>query len=325
MDADRRYEQLAQIAEMYYISRLTQEQIAARTGYSRSMISRFLTEAYKAGVVEISINYPLQRNIELEHRLISLLDLQQARVLKHNRISYAEALQKVGELAAKLFAEMLRDDLVIGISWGTALYETVKALMAHPYQGIQIVQMLGSLGTSNPEIDGPELMWRLADKLSAQYSAFPVPLLVDTEATRDSLITAPHAHKVVERFNSIDLALVGIGTVNPALASLLRTSYINRDQLEELHYRGAVGDVCVLHYDIQGKLIDTPLTRSFLGISASALLRVPVKIGVAAGAIKAPAILGACRAGLVNVLVIDDIAATEIISLIEIEEQSDVR
>ena len=80
MDPDHR-EKLAQIAEMYYISKLTQQQIAARTGYSRSMISRLLSEAEQEGVVEITINYPHQRNIELEHQLIAMLDLKTARIL----------------------------------------------------------------------------------------------------------------------------------------------------------------------------------------------------------------------------------------------------
>lgn len=60
--------------------------------------------------------------------LVSLLGLQQARVLKHSRLSFPEVLQKVGELAAKVFAELLRDEVVIGMSWDTAIYETVKAL-----------------------------------------------------------------------------------------------------------------------------------------------------------------------------------------------------
>jgi DNA-binding transcriptional regulator LsrR (DeoR family) len=144
-----------------------------------------------------------------------------------------------------------------------------------------------------------------------------VPLLVDSLATREALINAPHAHKVLESFQSIDLALVGIGTVNPHQASLLRTGYINLDQLKELQQAGAVGDVCVNHFDIQGNLISTSLTQLFLGISPAALLRVPVRIGVAVGVLKAPAILGACRAGLVNVLVTDETAATEVLNLIK--------
>lgn len=321
MDPDH-LEKLAQIAEMYYLSKLTQQQIAARTGYSRSMISRLLTEAQQESVVEITINHPQQRNIELEHQLIAMLDLKTARILKHSPSSYTEALQMVGSLAARYLSSLLNNDLVIGISWGTAIYETVKSLGWHPYQGIKVVQMLGSLGTPNPEIDGPELMWRLAEKVSARYSAFPVPLFVDSETTREALLNTPNPREVLDSFRTIELALVGIGTVNPTQASLLRTGYISSQQLDSVRQAGAVGDVCVIHYDLNGNAVETPITRRFLGIDRATFLRIPVKIGVAAGPLKAPAILGACRAGLVNVLITDEFAANAILNLISEEEEN---
>lgn len=61
-----RLELLARIAGLYYEDRLTQEEIAQQTGYSRSMISRFLTEARDLNVVEVKVNHPLGRHRELE-------------------------------------------------------------------------------------------------------------------------------------------------------------------------------------------------------------------------------------------------------------------
>ena len=62
-------ELLAQIAELYYDGGQTQTQIAALLRYSRSMISRYLTEARELGIVEIRINHPVQRRLDLEAAL----------------------------------------------------------------------------------------------------------------------------------------------------------------------------------------------------------------------------------------------------------------
>ena len=50
-DPDDQLELLARVAEMYYKNGMNQTDIANRTGYSRSMISRLLTQAVKQKVV----------------------------------------------------------------------------------------------------------------------------------------------------------------------------------------------------------------------------------------------------------------------------------
>ena len=60
---------LATVADLYYIEGLSQAHIAKRFGYSRSAISRLLTEARQNGIVEITIHHPLRRVRRLETRL----------------------------------------------------------------------------------------------------------------------------------------------------------------------------------------------------------------------------------------------------------------
>jgi DNA-binding transcriptional regulator LsrR (DeoR family) len=64
---------------------------------------------------------------------------------------------------------------------------------------------------------------------------------------------------------------------------------------------------------MEGSLMDIPLAGYAIGIEAEVLRRIPVVIGVAGGTAKAPAILGALRAGLVNCLVTDDAAALAVL------------
>ncbi|WP_201778089.1 sugar-binding transcriptional regulator [Thermanaerothrix daxensis] len=316
LNADR-LDLLARIAEMYYESNLTQDQIAKITGYSRSMVSRLLTEARRQGVVEIRINHPMQRRRDLEQALQARLHLDEVWVMARGTLAHGEMLRRLGVLAARFLEAYLHDYMTLGTSWGTAVYETVNALQPRTFRGIRVVQMIGALGTPNPDIDGPELARRMARALAGQYATLPVPLIVESETTRQSLMRAPHVQRVTQFFRQIDLALVGVGTVEPEHASLLRAGYLTAEQLEDLRAAGAVGDVCAIHIALDGSLVDTPLTRCILGIDAETLRRVPIRIGVAGGQAKALPILAASRSGLINRLVTDEVAATFALRILE--------
>ncbi|RME82423.1 MAG: sugar-binding protein, partial [Caldilineae bacterium] len=80
---------------------------------------------------------------------------------------------------------------------------------------------------------------------------------------------------------------------------------------------GAVGDVCAIHFDAAGRLVDTPLQRRFVGVDAESLRRVPRRLGIAGGLAKARPIVGAARSGLINTLVTDAVAAAQALRLLE--------
>lgn len=310
---NERLERLAEIASLYYEESLPQNEIASRTGYSRSMISKMLTEARQQGLVEIRVRHQVGRRIDLENELGKLLDLKIVRVAMRGASDHPEMLRRLGTVAARLVEELVCDDMNIGVSWGTAVYETVNALRSGTHSGVHVAQMIGSLGTPDPQIDGPELARRMARTLVGNYTTLPVPLFVDSEVTRQALTSEKQIQRVIEQFSKIELALVGVGTIEPEQASLLRAGYLTVVQLDELRRAGTVGDVCAIHFDIYGKLIDIPLTRHIVGIDAATLTAVPLKIGVAGGQSKVRPIIGASRAKLINVLVTDELAASSIL------------
>lgn len=304
---------------MYYEDNLTQEEIAAQSGYSRSMVSRFLTEAREQKVVEIRVNHPLERRRDLEETLQSLLGLKVVQVLARGTLNYAQMLRRLGSLAARFFEDLIFDHAMIGVSWGTAISETINAMRPRPHTGIHVVQMIGSLGPQDPDIDGSEISRRLARALAGQYTTFPVPLFVDSEATRAMLMSDTRVQRVVRRFRDVDIALLGVGTVDAERSSLLRSNYLSEVQLGELQHAGAVGDVATIHFNIRGELVDIPLARQVMGIDPDILVERPVRLGVAGGQFKSRPIIGASRAGFINMLVTDDVAATGVVQYLKAE------
>lgn len=307
-------ELLARVSEMYFQTAMTQAQIASQTGYSRSMISRLLTEARQQGVVEIRINHPLKRRLDLEIALQTRFKLQTVRVLAHNTLSYPQMLRRVGALAAQLVQERVQDNMTIGLSWGTALAETVAALRPQPRSGVRVVQVIGSSGAADPEIDGPELARKLARVFGAKYLTLPAPLFVQSETTRNALIRDPRVREVLKLSRSMTLLLCGAGTNDLEYCSMLRSGCISQEQMKGLIRAGAVGEVCGHQFDGDGNRVDTLFTRQAIGLSASALKAIPTRVAVAAGVAKVAPLLGALRGGWISGLVTDEIAATSVLA-----------
>jgi len=310
-----RFNLLLNAASMYYEEGLTQQEISRRLGYSRSGISRLLSEAREAGIVEIRVHHPLMRNGEIERLLNERFVLREARILTSNSLPYAKLLRRNGELTARFLEQTVRSDSVIGVSWGTNLNEVAYALRPPRYSDITVVQLVGALGTPDPQIDGPELAQWFAQRFGGRYRTLPTPLIVDNAEVREALMNDRQVREVLNLARQVDVAIVGIGSVVPELSSLVRAGYLTPDEINEVAASGAVGDVCAIQFDIDGNVLDLPISRRVVGVEADTLRQIPLVLGIAAGKVKAPAILGALRAGLINGLVTDDVAAREVLRL----------
>jgi deoxyribonucleoside regulator len=309
-----RIDLLARVASLYYEENLTQAEIARRAKVSRSTISRLLDEARGAGVVEVIIHYPWKSDPELERMLKSRFRLEHVCVLAGRGRPYEEILRGLGVLAARYMEGLIKEDTVLGISWGTAVYSVAQALRPERRLPITVVQMIGAVGTGDPLIDGPDLARLLANIFGGEYRCLHAPLIVENAEMRNALLQEPRIRETLSASCGANLALVGIGSVVPEFSSLLRAGYVDRKSLSQLRAQGAVGDICARNYDTMGQVMDIDLNQRVVGIGLEDLHKIPRVIGVAGGKAKAEAILGALRGGHVNVLVTDDSAAEKVLA-----------
>lgn len=306
---------LAEIASLYYEQDLSQAEIAERLGLSRSNVSRLLTEARQEGVVEITIHHPWRGVPDLEKRLVTCFALKDAHVLQTGHYGYTQVVQGLGVLAARYLESRLRDHMVLGISWSTGVYQVVNALRAARRLGVTVVQLTGAVGSVAPILDGPDLARWLAQTLGGQYRYLHAPLLVESAEVRQVLEQERAIRETLDLARQADIALVGIGSIQPALSTLLQAGLVDEAGLSAIAAMGAVGDICTYHYGIDGKLVPLELHQRIIGIDLPSLSRIPLVIGVAGGREKAEAILGALRGGYINCLVTDEVAANEVLRL----------
>jgi DNA-binding transcriptional regulator LsrR (DeoR family) len=306
---------LAQVALLYYDHGRSQQEIAEEFGISRSAVSRLLTEAREKGIVEIIVHYPWRTSPELGQQLMSTFRLKAASVLVTGNKTYQEMLQGLGVLAARYLESILYDGVAIGISWGTALYQMIRAMRQRRLSGVEVVQLIGASGSENVPTDGPILAQLLAEQLGAACYYLHAPLIVENEAVREILVQDRNIRETLARAERADVALVGIGTTRSDLSSLVRAGYVDTAEEERIRGTGAVGDICGQHFSLSGEWLDIDINRRVVGVTLDTLSRIDMVIGVAGNSRKGPAILGALRGGYLNVLITDDQAAQRVLAL----------
>lgn len=313
MDEDR-LDYLAQIASWYYEDNLSQEAIAKRIGRSPSMISRLLQEARDNNLIEIRVRFPLKRNAELEERLRETFGLAQAWVLA-NPPSDKEALfHRLGKLGARCLQQHLQDNVKIGIGWGTAVYHVVRAMPTTTVQGATVIQVIGSIGSGDPTVDGTQMARWLAEKLDATTRILHAPLIVENRAIVQSLLQDPAIAETLRWTTQVDVTLLGVGTTDPVSSGMRRAGYMSEATLQALQQAGAVGDILGFHLDINGNVLDVSLNQRVIGASIESLRRVPTSIVVASGDNKVLAVLATLRGGYADILITDAATASAVLT-----------
>lgn len=308
---------LAKIAFLYYNEGKNQQEISREVGIARPAISKMLNEARENNIVEIRVKHPWT-SFSLEQELVRRFGLKEARVIigpdEHSDCS----MEDLGRIAADYFNSVVQPDSIIGISWGRALREMLLSLKNRDYPEARVVQLIGASGSEIVSTDGPRYAQMLAEKLNCPSYYLHVPLVVESEAVRDSLLQDIRIRSTLEHARQANIAFVGIGyTGDMDNYSLLRTGYISKEDLQVLLAEGAVGDICARHFDQNGNYLDTDFDRRTIGISLEELREIDTVVGLSGSKIKAPAVYGALKGAYLNVLITDAVTALELIDLDE--------
>jgi len=314
MDRD---ELLVTAVTLYYEFDQSQQQIADRLQISRSSVSRLIAEARQRGIVTIQIHRSSQRDFALEQELIESFGLQDVYVLRTSpHLDAAALLDALGVQAASYLQHVigtLEDGSTAGVAWGTSVQAAVQAIPNQFRQNIDVVQLLGGVGTL--VVDSPDLARMVATKLGGRHYDLPAPALVGQPATRDALLSEPTVSEAIARARVVRLAITGVGTTQEETSSFLRAGLITQSELTALRESGAVGEMCGRFFDIDGCCQNFDINQRVVGIELEDLRKIPHVLAIARGIAKVQSILGALRGRFMNVLATDDVTARAILSL----------
>jgi DNA-binding transcriptional regulator LsrR (DeoR family) len=314
MSNRQEWQLMLRAARPYYEDCLTQQQIADELGISRPTVSRLMTQARRDGIVQITIKDPFARSEDLETQLAKCFNLKRA-VLVAGEGLCGELLRRLGLATAEYLRHALSEGSKLGIGWGRTLHAVVEALDAPQRMGIQVVPLIGGLGQISSSFQVNDLARRLAEAFGGTWQPFYVPAFVADPAASEALLRVADVESVLQAWPQVDAALVGIGHfASQQRSSMLFSSYIAADVLQKLEMCGAVGDLCGRFFDASGQ--QCFVERGVIGISLEQLQALDHVIGVAGGAEKVAAIVGALRGGYVDVLVTDTVTAQAVLDAV---------
>jgi DNA-binding transcriptional regulator LsrR (DeoR family)/AcrR family transcriptional regulator len=306
---------MSQVAARYYLEHETQDEIARAIGRSVATVSRLLTRAEDAGVVEMDVAQPHALVPALQVALVKRFGLRVARVVHVSPAETHTIVPRIGDFAARYLATILAHDSTLTISWGTHVQAVALALPAMSLRDAHVVQGVGSRGATMPQLVHPRLVQSLAIRLDATPHFLPAPLITATVAERDAIARDPYFAKVLERIAQTDIALLGIGSTSTQHSALYRAGILDEWELERVRSQGAVGEMLAEFFDIQGRILSTDISRRIVGMRAAQMQQAGTVVAVASGEPKAASILGALRTGIVDVLVTDSLTTRAVLAL----------
>lgn len=301
---------LVRASRLYYELGETQEQVADRLGVTRAHVSKLLKEARARGVVEIRIVDRLEETSRAGDDLRARFGLTAVHLAPAGDRASDVTRRRVGRLTAGVLAAAVRDGMVLGIGDGSAVAATADAMEPLPNPiDATVIPLCGGYWHAGA---GREPFRRIAEAIGGTSHGLLVPGLLDDSGTRDSLRAHAGVRAVADLWDELDVALFGIG--GPAWSE----ATIGAEAAAELEARHAVGEVLIAPFDIEGRFVGDALRARTIAFPAEALRALPLTIGVAEGGAKVAPILGALRAGIVNVLVTDVPTAEAVLTLAQV-------
>jgi DNA-binding transcriptional regulator LsrR (DeoR family) len=296
-------------ASLYYEQELSQQEVAERLDVSRSTVSRLLQLARTQGIVRIEVRPPSPA-AELAIDVAEALGLRRAAVVP--ALASGDGLQAlVAPTLAELEALALGPGDVLAISWGRTIWEVAQAHHFPDLRGVRLVPAIGGMDELDVRFQSNEIVRRVAGVSGAEVSFLHVPAFPSPEL-RSSLLSDPDITARLELWDGLDAALVGIGMPPSELGAAPVHVTAERDALT-----AAVGDVASRHFDLAGDPVEMPQEARLLGVSRAQLRAAGTVIGVAAGAPKVRAVVGAARGKLIDVLVTDARTASAVLELVK--------
>lgn len=300
---------LATVARRYYVDARTKVEIADEFGLSRFKVARMLDTALASGLVRIEIGWPGALDVELSARLRDRLGLLHAMVVDTPETEPGPLRKELGAAAAELLEEILTDGDVLGLAWARTVSEMTDSLTS--LAPAAVVQLTGAL--SRPDIDDSSMeLVREVSKLSGGPAyLFYAPLVVSDASTARALRGQPDVARAFRQFSRVTKAVAGIGRWLPGQSTVFdATGVAERKAVARL---GVVADVSGILIHETGHVVHSPLSDRMIGITATEMTAIPEVIGIAYDVAKAPAVVAAVRAGLVNALVVPSDLARAVI------------
>ena len=149
MTSRKQIQQAVEISKLYYLKGITQAEIARQMNLSRPTVSRAIQFARDHQIVKVQINDPLSDVRSLSQQIKDMYHLKRVKIAEPVENNPQGILNALGKTTAELLPQLVRDDDVIGVSWGQTLDAVGKYLQPSERKNIQVVYLKGKIGRAS--------------------------------------------------------------------------------------------------------------------------------------------------------------------------------
>lgn len=288
---------LERVARMYYEQQLSQAEIAQTLGISRPLISRLLSEAREAGVVEVKIHSKLPTGLLTLEEAQSVFEIGGGGLVVDGSDDRSTN-QALGERALGLIDELGGGRL--GLGWGQVIGIMVADLEARPaVRGpiVSICPLVGNFGVPIRYYHSNENVRIMAQQTKSSPYFLHTPAFAETRSELDLIYQTAHYQAIRREWDRLDIALVNISNhpSTPDFASGARYG-------DRLIQHRAVGRMIAYYFNVAGQIIDSD--QDFvIQIPVEPLRAAPKVIGICAANVGVRALIGALRTGVITHIV----------------------
>jgi DNA-binding transcriptional regulator LsrR (DeoR family) len=299
-------------AWMYYVEEMTQNEIAQKLGVGRVTVVRLLAAARERNEVKITIGDRLAECVEAERLLERRFNIGEAIVVPLSARG-ADATAPIAAATGAYVSSLVHADMRIGVGWGRTLVSSLGFIEERAVDRLSIVSLLGGIIKAR-KFNPAEFAWRLATLFQADCYLMTAPLLVDSAATRQTLIERCGLADIFELAKSLDAVLLGAAGTGADQTSHQSKFITNADRASVVK-AGAVGDMLFNFFDANGRLVDHPINERVMSVPLDIIKKVPVRVLAAGGASKVHALAGALKLLKPTVLITDEYTAKDVLKL----------
>lgn len=254
---------LAQIAKLYYVDKVKQNEIAKRFGITPMMVSRSLREAEQKGIVTVHVKMPWPVHLELGKRVKERYDLSECVVL--DIVQGVQIPVMLGGYLADYIANLLRPDMVIGLSWGYTISRFVDALPYVSTENCSVIQLTGAFVSRDYTVTPTHIVQEVSKKLGARVHFLNAPLYVASQEVRRSLAEDPTNLIIRSMAERSDINIIGASQFSRETTTY-QANVITPEDYDELEKLGAIGDCAGTFLNSSGEIIEWSRSALYTGI-----------------------------------------------------------
>jgi DNA-binding transcriptional regulator LsrR (DeoR family) len=303
-----------QILFMYYADNHSQTEIGQALGLSLAKVNRLLKQARNNGWIEFNIHTPSQHLFDLERLVQRASGVKNAIIVPRFSDNPDAILSSIGKAAADYLLQQIRDGDVVCNSGGRGVAAMVQALETDNLHAVKVVPAMGGVqGRFNTDVNN--LAGVLARRLGGSALQLYAPAFTDSEEERNAVINLRHVKEVLDTARNAQIAVVGVGSINPNSSSIWQFASASPGELQTIvDIESGAGEILARIFNNEGEPCALEYSNHIIGISLDDLRSIPLTIGIAALDDKAPAVAAALKGNYLKTIIMDDVTAKEVLS-----------